>query len=65
MDLEIIILSEKSERERQIQYHLYVHSKIWDKIWTYLWDRFMDIENKFMVLKGEKEEERDKLRVWE
>ena len=54
MDLEIIILSEvKSDRGKQISYHLYVESKIWYK-WTYLQNRnrLTDIENKFMVTKG-------------
>ena len=44
----------KSERERQILYHLYVKSKIWHKC-TCLQNRnkLTDIENRFAVAKGE------------
>ena len=39
MDLEIIILSEVSQRKTNATgYHLYMGSKIWHK-WTYLWNR--------------------------
>ena len=39
MDLEMIILSEVSQRKTNIIcYHLYVESKIWHR-WTYLWNR--------------------------
>ena len=56
MDLEIIILSEVSQRKVNIiWYHLYMESKkSWYK-WTYLQNRnrLTDIENKLMVTKGE------------
>ena len=55
MDLEIIILSEVSQRKTNIiWYHLYVESKIRHK-WTYLWNRnrLTDIENRLVVAKGE------------
>ena len=57
MDLEIIILSEVSQKEKDRYhiYHLYVESEIWHK-WTY-WqnrNRLIDLENKFMVTKGER-----------
>ena len=51
----------KSDRERQISYDI-----------TYLWNlkytnrnRLTDIENKFMVTKGERVWGRDKLGVWD
>ena len=56
MDLEIIILSEVSQRKTNIiWYHLYVGSKKWYK-WTDLQNRnrLIDIENKLMVTKGER-----------
>ena len=54
MDLEIIKLSEVSQRKINICYHLYVESKIRHKS-TYLpsRNRLTDIENKFRVTKGE------------
>ena len=53
MDLDFI-LSEVSQTERQISYHLHVESKIWYK-WSYLQNRnkLTDIENKHMVTKWE------------
>ena len=42
----------KSERKNTIWQHLYMESKIRQK-WTYLWNRHTDIENKFVVTKGE------------
>ena len=54
-DLEIIIPSEVSQKEK-VKYHIsHVESKIWYK-WTYLQNRNRpkDIENKFMVAKGER-----------
>ena len=42
----------KSERKRQIWYHLHVESKIWHQ-WTYLWNRLTDTENRLVVAKGE------------
>ena len=65
MDLEIIILSEVSQTERQVSYHWYVQFlKEWYK-WTYLQNRkrLRDIENK-QVTKGERWGS-DKLRVWD
>ena len=53
--LEIITLSEVSQKETNIiGCHLYVKSKIWYK-WTYLQsrNRLTDLENKFMINKGE------------
>ena len=57
MDLEIIILSEVIQTERQIGYHLYVESKNICKS-TYKQDRnrFKDTENIFMVTKGRRGE---------
>ena len=57
MDLEMIILSEVSQRKTNIiRYHLHVESnfKKWYK-WTYLpnRNRLPDFTNKFMVTKGE------------
>ena len=45
VDLEIIILSEASQKEKDKYHMIYVEPKIWHK-WTYLWnrDRIMDIE---------------------
>ena len=59
-----IILSEVSQRKTNIQYHLYVESKIWDKL-TYLQNRnrLTDVENKFMVNREERGWGRDKLGV--
>ena len=54
MDLEIIGLSEVSQRKtNNIWYHLYVESKIWHK-GTYLWNRnrLKDIENRCVVAMG-------------
>ena len=51
MNLEIIRLSEVSQRKTNTMwYHLYVESKIWHK-WTYLWNRnrSTDIEHSFVV----------------
>ena len=55
LQLEIIILSEVSQRKTNtLWYHLRVESKIWHK-WTYLWNRnrIRDIENRLVVAKGE------------
>ena len=56
MDLEIIVLSEVNQKEKDntIWYHLYVEFKIQDK-WTYLWnrDRHTLVENRFVVAKVE------------
>ena len=57
MDLEIIILSEVSQKEKDSYHmdHLYVESEIWHK-WTYWQNRneLIELENKFMVTKGER-----------
>ena len=56
MDLEIIIVSEVSQRKTNIiWYHLFVESKKIILTWTYLQsrDRLTDIENNLMVTKGE------------
>ena len=66
MDLEIIILSEVSQKEKD-KYHI-----------TYMWnlkydtnehiyetDRLTDIENRLVVAKGEGGWERDGLGVWD
>ena len=57
MALEIIILSEVSQKDRQIPYyyHLYVEFKTWHKR-TSLWNRnrLTEIENKLLVGKGER-----------
>ena len=53
MQLEMIILSEVSQRKTNtIWYHLYMESKIWHK-WIYLWNRnrLTDVENR--LAKGE------------
>ena len=65
MDLEIVILSEVSQTERQISYDI-----------SYMWNlkkmaqmklqnrsRVTDVENKFMAMKGEKRG--DKLGDWD
>ena len=58
MDLDFIILSEVSQKEKDITYHLYMESKIWQK-WTYLQNRnrLTDTENRlvFPVEGGESE----------
>ena len=68
MDLEIIILSEVSQTEKDKYHdnHFYVESKKWYK-WTYLQNRnrLTDLENKLMVTKGEKVGGRDKLGGWD
>ena len=55
MDLEIVILSEVSDRERQISYDIaYMWNlKKWYK-WTYLQNRnrVTDVENTLMVTRG-------------
>ena len=64
MNLEIIILSEVSQRKTNIWYCLDVESKKRNK-WTYLQNRnrLTDIENKLMATKGNWR--RDKLGVWD
>ena len=51
MQLEIIILSEVSQKEKATWYRLYVESKLWHKR-TYLWDRVTDIKNRLIAAKG-------------
>ena len=64
MDLEISILSEENQAN-MVWYHLYVGSKKWYK-WTYLKsrNRLTNIENKLMVIKGDKGGGKDKFRIW-
>ena len=68
MDLEMIILSEVSQTEKD-KYHMIslisVESKKWYK-WTYLQNRnrLMDTENKRVVAKGNGGRETDGLGVW-
>ena len=56
MQLEILILSEVSQKEKTntLLYPLYMESKIWHK-WTYLQNRkrFTDIENRLVVAERE------------
>ena len=56
MELEILMLSEVSQKEKDkypVVYHLYVESKVWNK-WTYLQNRrrLTDLENTLVVGKG-------------
>ena len=56
MNLEIVILTEGSQKQRKtnIIYHLYVKSrKSGTNEFIYKTNRLTDIENKFMVTKGE------------
>ena len=55
----------KSERERQIPYHLHVESKIW-RTWTFLRNRrrFTDIQNRDTIAKGEKGQGSDEVGIW-
>ena len=64
MDLEIIILSEISQRKTNIIYHLHVQSKTGHK-WIYLWNRnrLTDTENGFVVASGQRRRERDGLGI--
>ena len=70
MDLEIIILSEVSQKEKDkyhmIWYHFYAKYKIWYK-WSYLQNRnrLTDTANKLMVTKGKRGCKMDKLEVWD
>ena len=54
----------KSEKDN-IGYQLYVEYKIWHK-WAYLQNRnrFIDIENRLVVAKGDGAKQRDGLGVW-
>ena len=67
MDLEVIIPEwSKSDRKRQISYHLNAEYKRMIQ-WTYLQNksRLTDIKNKLMIIKGERWGRVDKLGVWE
>ena len=68
MDLEIIILNEVSQTERQISYDITStwNLKKWYK-WTYLQNRnrLTDIEKNLWLPKGKGEGGRDKLGVWD
>ena len=62
MDPEIIILSEVSQREKDmLRHHLYMETKKWYE-GPYLQNRVTDIENKLMATKRESRG-RDKLEV--
>ena len=65
MDAEVLMLSEVGRQGKRniIWYHLHVEYKIW-YTWTYLEtrNRLSDTENKFMILKGEKEVEEGKIK---
>ena len=61
MDLEIIILSEISQTDKdKYNNHLYVEHKKMIQINLYTKQRLTDIENKFMITKGERGWGRDK-----
>ena len=65
MDLEIIILSEVSQTEKD-KYHLYVESKKMIKMNLFTKQKWLtDIENTLMVTKGERVGRKDKLGVWD
>ena len=67
MDMEIIRLSEVSQRKTNIiWYHFYVESRKKSHKWTYLQNRnrLTDLENKLMVMGG-RVEGRDRLGVWD
>ena len=66
MSLEIIILSEVSEKEKDKyhRYHLYIESKVWHKP-IYLRNRLTDRENKLMVIKEGRGWGRYKLGIWD
>ena len=62
MDLEIVILSEVSQRKKNIiRYHLYMESFKKRSKWTYTTEIDSKTENKLMVVKGDWG---DKLGVW-
>ena len=55
VELETLILSEVSQKEKDTVYHLHVESKIWH-IWSiYKTEKIMDMENRLVVAKGERE----------
>ena len=65
MDLEIIILSEVSQTEKD-KYHLYVESKKMIQMNLFTKQKWLtDIENTLMVTKGERVGRKDKLGVWD
>ena len=68
MDLEIIILTEVSQKEKDEYYILFIHGifKIWHK-WTYLQNRniLTDPENGLVVAKGKRGVGDDELGVWD
>ena len=58
--------SDMTERMNWTEYQLCVESKIWHK-WIYLWsrNRLSDIEDRLVVSKGEREQRREGLVVWD
>ena len=64
MDLEIIILSEVTQTEKDKYHMILLICGIWKNDTSELRNRLTDIENKFMVTK-EEIGERDKLGVWD
>ena len=56
MKLEIVILTEVSQKDKYYIYHLYVESKIWHKsICLQNRNKLIDIENRLVVAKAEGE----------
>ena len=52
LQLEIIILSEVSQKETNaIWCHFCMESKMWHQ-WTYLWNRITHLENRLLAVKG-------------
>jgi len=64
MNLENIILSEISQRKTNTVFHICGIFKRNTNECIHKRDRLTDTENKFVVIKGEREEGRDKLEVW-
>ena len=64
MDLEIIILSEIGQTEKD-WCHLYMESKKWYKWNLQKRNSLTDIENKLTANKGERRRGKDKSRVWD
>ena len=56
MDLEIVILSEVSQRKTNLWHHLYVEFVFKGYKWTYIQNRnrVTDVENNLMVISGER-----------
>ena len=58
------VMCSKLEKKNSIYYHLYVESKTNGYKWTYR-NRFIDLENKFIVTRQEGWQGRDRLGVWD